>query len=105
MFDEFIVAKSEFVKHFKLKKSNFRNWLIFQYLQMYFWGVGTMHGCASAFPRKEGGIQVLAGLAPSSQIVRSLLRTTLPASQHRKIHPKCVRQICFSEKIHSITFD
>ncbi len=26
------------------------------------------------FPRKEGGIKVLAGLAPSSQTVRSLLR-------------------------------
>ncbi len=29
--------------------------------------VGTLHGCAGAFPRKEGGIQVLAGQAPSSQ--------------------------------------
>jgi len=27
--------------------------------------VGMPHGSAGAFPRKEGGIQVFAGLAPS----------------------------------------
>jgi len=29
------------------------------------------HSCESVFPKKEGGIQVLAGLAPSSQTVGS----------------------------------
>jgi hypothetical protein len=37
--------------------------------------VGMLHSCESAFPKKEGGIKVLAGLAPSIQIVGSLLRT------------------------------
>jgi hypothetical protein len=32
-------------------------------------------GCMGRFPGKEGGIQVLAGLAPSSQTVGSLLGT------------------------------
>jgi hypothetical protein len=32
-------------------------------------------GYMGMFPRKEGGIKVLAGLAPSSQTVESLLRT------------------------------
>ncbi len=31
--------------------------------------------CVGVFPRKEGRIQVLAGLAPCSQTVGSLLRT------------------------------
>jgi hypothetical protein len=39
-----------------------------------FLGMGMPHGCAGMFPRKEGGIQVLAVLTPLSQIVRSLLR-------------------------------
>jgi hypothetical protein len=34
-------------------------------------GVGMLHGCAGVFPGKEGGIEVLAGLAPSSQSVGS----------------------------------
>jgi hypothetical protein len=35
-------------------------------------------GCTGAFPGKEGGKQVLAGLAPSNQTKRLLLRTTRP---------------------------
>jgi hypothetical protein len=38
-----------------------------------FLGVGTLFSCAGAFPRKEGGIQVLVGLDKSSEIVGSLL--------------------------------
>jgi hypothetical protein len=34
-----------------------------------------LHGCTAAFPRKEGWIKVLAGLAPKGQTVKSLLRT------------------------------
>jgi hypothetical protein len=34
--------------------------------------VGILHGCTGAFLRKEGGIQVLVGLAPSSQTVENL---------------------------------
>jgi hypothetical protein len=37
--------------------------------------VGMLLSRAGMFPRKEGGIQVLAGLAPSSLIVGSLYRT------------------------------
>jgi hypothetical protein len=44
--------------------------------------VGMPCGCTGAIPRKEGGIQVLAGLAPSSLAVGSLLRPPWPfASQ------------------------
>jgi hypothetical protein len=50
--------------------------LIFIYLQMYFWGMCTLCNCVGTIPGKEGGIQVLAGLAPISQIVRSLLRAS-----------------------------
>jgi hypothetical protein len=37
--------------------------------------VGMPCGCAGTFPRKEGGMQVLAGLAPSSQTTVYLLTT------------------------------
>jgi hypothetical protein len=39
-----------------------------------FW-VGMSHGYAGMFPGKEGGIQVLAVLAPFSQTIGSLFRT------------------------------
>ncbi len=41
--------------------------------------------CAAVFPCKEGGIQVLAGLAPSSQTIGSLLRTPWLAKPATKI--------------------
>jgi hypothetical protein len=34
-----------------------------------------LHGCAGAFPGEEGRMQVLEGLAPSNQMLGSLLRT------------------------------
>ncbi len=39
-----------------------------------FLGVGNGTLCGCTFPGKEGGLQVLAGLAPSSHTVVSLLR-------------------------------
>jgi hypothetical protein len=40
--------------------------------------VGTPHGCAGMFPQKEGGIQVSAGLAPASQKLGPILKTSSP---------------------------
>jgi hypothetical protein len=40
--------------------------------------VGMLRYYMGALPRKEGGTQVLADLAPSSQAVGSLLRTPWP---------------------------
>jgi hypothetical protein len=37
--------------------------------------VGTLLGCVGVSPRKEGAIQVLAGLVPSSQTVGFLMKT------------------------------
>jgi hypothetical protein len=47
-----------------------------------------LHSCNGMFPWKEDGIPVLAGLAPSSQIVGSLLRTHSPAQRAGKIQHK-----------------
>jgi hypothetical protein len=38
-------------------------------------GVDMLCSCAGAIPKKEGGIQVLAGPAPSNQTVGSSLRS------------------------------
>jgi hypothetical protein len=58
----------------------------FLYLQMYFCG-WVRHAAAQAcFPRKKSGIQVLAGLAPSSQRVASLLRTQWLAVKVAKLY-------------------
>jgi hypothetical protein len=50
--------------------------------------MATLHSCAGAFPTKKGGIQVLAGQAPYSQIVGSLLRTPWPAQLAGKMNHK-----------------
>jgi hypothetical protein len=50
-----------------------------------FGGVGMLCSCAGAFPRKVGGIQAWAGLAPSSQTVGSLLRTPLASKAAGKM--------------------
>jgi hypothetical protein len=47
-----------------------------------------MHDFTGILSRKEGGIQVLEGLAPSSQTVRSSLTTPWPTKPDRKIDPK-----------------
>jgi hypothetical protein len=48
--------------------------IIFTY-KCTFRGDGTMRSFAVTFPTKDSGIQMLAGVAPSGQTVRSLLRT------------------------------
>ncbi len=42
---------------------------IFFIIANIFLGLGMPLGCAGMFPKKEGGMQVLAGLALSSQLV------------------------------------
>ncbi len=62
--------------------------------------MGTLHGSVGTFPHKEGGIQMLAGLAPSSQTVGSLLRTPLlakPAGKMAKLH---INDIIFGNFFH-----
>jgi hypothetical protein len=56
----------------------------------------------AAYLKKDGGIQVLVGLAPSSQTVGSLLKNHCPAKYSIK---KFVRQIYFNSKRHLTTFD
>jgi hypothetical protein len=74
MFGKFTVAQSELAKHllhfFLSVLANFYLYLqCFTYIYFYL-GVGTSHGCV---PGNYGGIQVLAGPAPSSQTAGSLL--------------------------------
>jgi hypothetical protein len=47
--------------------------------------MGTLCSCVGVFPRIEGRIRALAGLAPASQTVRSFLRTPWLAKLARKI--------------------
>jgi hypothetical protein len=47
--------------------------LFIQHYKTYFWG-GYTALLGSLFPRTEGGIQVLAGLAPPNQTEESFLR-------------------------------
>ncbi len=55
--------------------------LIVKYFQAYLLGVGTLSSCMGTLP-KEGGIAMLAGLVPSSQTVKSLLKTPYLESRH-----------------------
>jgi hypothetical protein len=94
IFDKCAVAKSESVKliiRFKLfnKKVILPAFAYFLYLQMYFW-VGTLHGWTGPLRRKVGRKKVLAGLAPSSKTVRSLMRTPCPAKPFVKIYQKVI---------------
>ncbi len=50
---------------------------------MYF-GVGKLFSYTGTFPGKEGGMQVLAGLAQFSQTVRTVLRTLLGGKASQK---------------------
>ncbi len=61
--------------------------------------VGKPSGCMGVFPGKEGGIQVLAGLAPCSQTVGSLLRTHWSAKMFRIIDPKVPVKIIEKESV------
>jgi hypothetical protein len=49
---------------------------ILSILASLFLGVSTPHDHADSFPRMEGGIQGLAGLAPSSKTAGFLLRAS-----------------------------
>ncbi len=78
MFDKLTFAKSNFVTLsliFINKKVIFPNFANFLLLANVFLGMDTQCGCMGVLRRKEGGIQVSACLAPSSQTVGSALRT------------------------------
>ncbi len=47
--------------------------------------MGMEHGCTGTFLEKEGGTQVLAGLAPFGQIEGSELRIPWEAKAARKM--------------------
>jgi hypothetical protein len=82
---------------------NFANFFILANVLL---GVGTLDSCVGMFPRTEGGIKVLAGLAPSSQTVGSLLRTPWLAKSARNIWQKCESsEITPMGKIPSTSFD
>jgi hypothetical protein len=57
--------------------------------------VAMPHGSLGAFPRKEGRIQVLAGLAPSIQTLGSLLRAAWLSKQARKITESYINDAFF----------
>jgi hypothetical protein len=60
-----------------------------------------VHVCS----RKEGKIQVMAGPAPSSQTVGSLMATPMPTKPARKKWQKVVWLIHFNGEILRTTFD
>ncbi len=87
-------------------KSNFAKFCYFFILTNTSFWMGMAHGCTGVFLRKEEGIQVLAGLTPSSQAVRFWLRTPWPGKDGQKNSAKkWARQNHVIGKIHSTTFD
>ncbi len=58
-------------------------------------------GLTGTFPAKEDQIQVLAGLAPSSQTVGALVREPLASEASKEIAALCVNNLQFG--IFSIT--
>ncbi len=46
--------------------------------------MGMLRSCVGVFPRKEGRIQLLAGLVPSTQTVGSLFRVIHEQAKRRK---------------------
>ncbi len=79
MFEELIVVYIKFVEHFL--------WLISLHLQRNFGGVRTMSVILHSFTRKEDGIQVLVGLAPSSQTVESFYNLFSGKAGQKKSRP------------------
>ncbi len=67
-----------------------------------FLGMGMPHGCEAAFPGKEGGIQVLAGLAKH---LEPYWKTPGRQSQIEKFNIKWVWLIHFNGKMRLATFD
>ncbi len=115
-FDKLTAAQNEFAQNFLwILKLFLINFAIFKYLQTYIWEVYILCSCASpvhilcscarAFPTKEGGMQMLTGLAQFSQAVGSLLRTSGWQSRAKIFSNKRVQQIHFNVKLHSTTFD
>ncbi len=75
----------------------------FLHSQTLFWG-GHAASCAGIFLEEEGGIQVLTGLAPSSQIVGSLFRILALRTWQKKISKKWIQWIHLNGKIRTATF-
>ncbi len=101
MFDEFTVTKSEFVKHFLcfyMKKVISLNFAIFIFANVLL-GVSTNCSCVGAFPRREGGIQVLAGPALYSQTIGIHIENSLAGKAGWKNSAKSgLREFTLMEK-------
>jgi hypothetical protein len=80
---------------------------IFILANVHFWGEGEgmPHSCMGDFPRKEGGIQVLAGIAPNSQTIRYLFRTPGQQSKPEKNQQKLISANSFQWKKIDQLFD
>ncbi len=74
---------------FFILKSDLPTFSYFFILTNIFWGGYAVWLCRHV-PRIEGGIQVLAGVAPLSQTVGSLSRTPWPAKLARKYLTKMI---------------
>jgi hypothetical protein len=89
VFNELTVAKSEFAKQFPwiFKLKMWYHWILIFFItcKCIFGGLSRLHCCTGTFLGKEGGIQVLAGLAPSSQTVGSIFKIPLLGKLARKI--------------------
>jgi hypothetical protein len=111
-FNELTVVKTEIVivflclfnYNYALQKNDFTKSLPIFYLLMYFWGLVMPCSCKGTFYRKEGGIQVLAGLAPSLQLFKHLELYWEPPGQ-AKIQQKVILVDSLQWKIHSTTFN
>jgi hypothetical protein len=88
MFDELTVVKSKLVNlclFLVIIKKQFHQILQFVNPCKHIFGLGIQCDCLHIFPRKEGGIQVLACLAPSNLTVASLFRISWAAKPARTI--------------------
>jgi hypothetical protein len=83
-----LLPKSGFVKLFNLffcfEKFTSLSFTIYFYLQMYFWA-GYTTSYVGMYPKKQGGILVLAGLGPCCQTVGTLLRTPWQQSWQKNL--------------------
>ncbi len=76
--------------------------LLFFFTCKHIFGVGMLHSCGCMFYGKEGGIQVLAGLALYSQTAWSLAGTP---GWPESIDKNWVWLVLFNWKMHSTTLD
>ncbi len=84
-------------------KRDFTEFCYFLYLQTYFWRC-VLCMAVQVRSRKEGGIQLLTSLTPSSQIEGSVLRTLSWKSHMEKFSKLWVLWFHFNVKINYITF-